>query len=228
MILFIQQPHDPIYSCCSVVSSSLQPHGLQHARLPCPSLFPEFAQSRVHILYNGVHGVTKSWTRLSDWTELILYKLLFFIQHHLKLFAQVQAAFVYLLFLPFSLCPQFLYSLHSLYFQIHPFPFWRIILFSTDGNLALVCQRNMENSSQIFSLALNLNPWGKKKKKGSLQLIVYIGPWERVMDRLVLRVYFRSHLSWLGGQEGWTKWGGKPQTWPAGALQRIQMSPFCR
>ena len=24
--------------CCSVVSGSLQPHGLQHARLPCPSL----------------------------------------------------------------------------------------------------------------------------------------------------------------------------------------------
>ena len=26
---------------CSVVSDSLQPHGLQHARLPCPSLTPE-------------------------------------------------------------------------------------------------------------------------------------------------------------------------------------------
>ena len=25
---------------CSVVSNSLRPHGLQHARLPCPSLFP--------------------------------------------------------------------------------------------------------------------------------------------------------------------------------------------
>ena len=25
---------------CSVVSNSLQPHGLQHARLPCPSLSP--------------------------------------------------------------------------------------------------------------------------------------------------------------------------------------------
>ena len=32
--------------------------------------------------------------------------------------------------------------------------------FSTVINLALVCQRNMENSGQIFSLALNLNPWG--------------------------------------------------------------------
>ena len=26
--------------CCSVVSDSLQPHGLQHARLPCPSPTP--------------------------------------------------------------------------------------------------------------------------------------------------------------------------------------------
>ena len=26
--------------CCSVVSDSWQPHGLQHARLPCPSLPP--------------------------------------------------------------------------------------------------------------------------------------------------------------------------------------------
>ena len=25
---------------CSVMSNSLQPHGLQHARLPCPSTFP--------------------------------------------------------------------------------------------------------------------------------------------------------------------------------------------
>ena len=27
--------------CCSVTSNSLQPHGLQHARLFCPPLFPE-------------------------------------------------------------------------------------------------------------------------------------------------------------------------------------------
>ena len=26
--------------CCSVVSDSLRPHGLQHTRLPCPSLTP--------------------------------------------------------------------------------------------------------------------------------------------------------------------------------------------
>ena len=32
----------------SIVSDSLQPHGLQHARPPCPSLSPEFAQTHVH------------------------------------------------------------------------------------------------------------------------------------------------------------------------------------
>ena len=33
---------------CSVVSNFLRPHGLQHARLPCPSHLPEFAQIHVH------------------------------------------------------------------------------------------------------------------------------------------------------------------------------------
>ena len=32
---------------CSVVSEALWPHGLQHARLPCPSLLPELAQTHV-------------------------------------------------------------------------------------------------------------------------------------------------------------------------------------
>ena len=30
----------PLLFSCSVMSDSLQPHGLQHARLPCPSLSP--------------------------------------------------------------------------------------------------------------------------------------------------------------------------------------------
>ena len=33
---------------CSVMSDSLRPHGLQHARLPCSSLCSEFAQTHVH------------------------------------------------------------------------------------------------------------------------------------------------------------------------------------
>ena len=34
------QPLLLLLFCCSVVSDSLQPHRLQHTRLPCPSLFP--------------------------------------------------------------------------------------------------------------------------------------------------------------------------------------------
>ena len=33
---------------CSVVSDSLRPHKLQHARLPCPSPTLEFPQTHVH------------------------------------------------------------------------------------------------------------------------------------------------------------------------------------
>ena len=33
---------------CSVMSNSLQPHGLQHIRLPCPSPTQEIAQTHVH------------------------------------------------------------------------------------------------------------------------------------------------------------------------------------
>ena len=33
---------------CSVMSYPLRPHELQHVRLPCPSLSPEFAQTHVH------------------------------------------------------------------------------------------------------------------------------------------------------------------------------------
>ena len=33
---------------CSVMSTSLRPHGLQHARLPCPSPTPEPTQTHVH------------------------------------------------------------------------------------------------------------------------------------------------------------------------------------
>ena len=35
-------------SVSSVVSDYFQYHGLQHARLPCPSQFPELAQTHVH------------------------------------------------------------------------------------------------------------------------------------------------------------------------------------
>ena len=35
----------PVQFICSVVSDSLQPHGLQYARLPCPSLSPRVRPS---------------------------------------------------------------------------------------------------------------------------------------------------------------------------------------
>ena len=38
---------------CSVLSDSLQPHGLQHCRLPCPSPVPEFSQTHVHGIGNA-------------------------------------------------------------------------------------------------------------------------------------------------------------------------------
>ena len=40
-------PNSSVQFSCSVMSNSLQPHGLQHARLPCPSPTPE-ASSNSH------------------------------------------------------------------------------------------------------------------------------------------------------------------------------------
>ena len=37
-----------VHFSCSVVSDSLQPHGLQHARLPCLSPLPELTQNHVY------------------------------------------------------------------------------------------------------------------------------------------------------------------------------------
>ena len=39
--------NDSVQFSCSVVSSSLQPHGLRHSRLPCPSQLLELAQTHV-------------------------------------------------------------------------------------------------------------------------------------------------------------------------------------
>ena len=44
-------------SCCSVaqvVSNSLQPHGLLHTRLPCPSHLLELAQTHVHWVSDAI------------------------------------------------------------------------------------------------------------------------------------------------------------------------------
>ena len=38
----------------SVVSDSLQPHGLQHTRIPCPSPLPELTQTHVHRVSDAI------------------------------------------------------------------------------------------------------------------------------------------------------------------------------
>ena len=51
-----------VFSCCfnsfqfsrSVISDSLGPHGLQHARPPCPSPLREFTQTHVHRVGNAI------------------------------------------------------------------------------------------------------------------------------------------------------------------------------
>ena len=40
--------------CFSVVSDSLRPHGLQHARPPCPSPSPELPQTHVHRVSDAI------------------------------------------------------------------------------------------------------------------------------------------------------------------------------
>ena len=39
---------------CSVVSNSLRPHGLQHARLPCPLLTPRAVQTNIHRVSDAI------------------------------------------------------------------------------------------------------------------------------------------------------------------------------
>ena len=48
-----------LFCCCSVMSNSLRPHGLQHARLPCPSPSPR-ACSNSCPLSQWCHSTTAS------------------------------------------------------------------------------------------------------------------------------------------------------------------------
>ena len=54
--MFMSLPSPKVYTWVqfshSVVSNSLQLHGLQHANLPCPSPSPEFTQTHVHWISN--------------------------------------------------------------------------------------------------------------------------------------------------------------------------------
>ena len=46
-----------IFCCYSVVSDSSWPHWLQHTRLPCLLLSPEFAQTLVHGIGDAIHFI---------------------------------------------------------------------------------------------------------------------------------------------------------------------------
>ena len=46
----------------SVMSHSLRLHGLQHARLPCPSPSPEFAQTHVHWVGDAIQPSHLLWS----------------------------------------------------------------------------------------------------------------------------------------------------------------------
>ena len=46
--------HCSVWFSCSVISDSLWPHGLQHARLPCPSPTLELTQTHVHWLSDAI------------------------------------------------------------------------------------------------------------------------------------------------------------------------------
>ena len=45
----------PVQFSCSVMSDSLQPHGLQHARPPCPSPTPGVTQTHLHWVDDAIH-----------------------------------------------------------------------------------------------------------------------------------------------------------------------------
>ena len=45
-----------LFFSCSVMSNSLQPQGLQHARSPCPHHFPELAQTHVHRVGDAIQS----------------------------------------------------------------------------------------------------------------------------------------------------------------------------
>ena len=60
----------------SVVSDSLQPHGLQHARLPCPSLYlPELAQTHVHRVRDAIQSSCPLELLLSWFLSSLIPKL---------------------------------------------------------------------------------------------------------------------------------------------------------
>ena len=65
MYLEIEKIYLLLFSC-SVVFDSLQPHGLQHARLPCPSLSPRVCSNSSPLSWWGHPTVSSSVVRFSS------------------------------------------------------------------------------------------------------------------------------------------------------------------
>ena len=58
--------HDLLLFSCSVMSDSLWPHGLQHARLPCPSLSPRVCSNSCPLSWWCHPTISSSVTRFSS------------------------------------------------------------------------------------------------------------------------------------------------------------------
>ena len=135
----------------SVVSDSLQPHGLQHARFPCPHCCPKFAQTHVHWVGDAVQPSILCRPLLLSICDLFLCLLLRFIS-----FSFVLSDFIIMCLgivtsspLPSISCAWdllgfldlWVYSFHEIWnFSaiISSFFFWFLLLMLWSGN----CQGN--------------------------------------------------------------------------------------
>ena len=62
---------------CKIMSDSLQPHGLQHARLPCPLLSPGvfFNELALHIKWIKYWSFSFSISPSKEYSELISFRI---------------------------------------------------------------------------------------------------------------------------------------------------------
>ena len=66
----------PVCYCCSVVSDSLQPHGLQHARLPCPApSLVQFSRSVVSDSLRPQHTRPPVHHQLPEFTQTHVHRI---------------------------------------------------------------------------------------------------------------------------------------------------------
>ena len=70
-----QPQFNSIQLSCSVISDSLQPHGLQHARLPCPNQLLELAQTHVHRVSDPTSLQATFWGPYPPLTPVLMPQL---------------------------------------------------------------------------------------------------------------------------------------------------------